>query len=82
MLVIWTWLGALLVIAGVVYMAMKAIWKGPMSGPNQTRPGLPRDTLEPPGRGGEIGVFALSRNWPGLVLMAVGGILLLTGVVV
>lgn len=82
MLVIWTWLGALLVIAGVVYMAMKAIWKGPMSGPTQTRPGLPRDTLEPPGRGGEIGVFALSRNWPGLVLMAVGGILLLTGVVV
>lgn len=80
MLVIW--LGALLVIAGVIHMAMRAIWKGPMSGPNRTRSGLPRDTLEPPGRGGEIGVFALSRNWPGLGLMVVGAILLLAGVVV
>ena len=79
MLVIW--LGALLVIAGVIYMAMRAIWKGPMSGPNQTRSGLSRDTLEPPGRGGEISVFALSRNWPGLMLMMVGAILLLAGVV-
>lgn len=80
MLVIW--LGALLVILGMIYMAMRAIWKGPMSEPNRTRPGLPRDTLEPRGRGAEIGVFALSRNWPGLMLMAMGAILLLAGVVV
>lgn len=74
------WLGALLVVAGVLYMTATAIWKGPMSALKRSRSGPASDTLEPPGR--DITVFALSRNWPGLALMVIGAILLLVGVFV
>jgi hypothetical protein len=69
------WLGALLVFAGVLFLVAKAIWKGPMSGPSGSRAG----TLEPPGSG--ISVFRLSRNWPGLALIALGALLLLAGAI-
>ena len=42
-------LGALLVLGGILYMARTAIWRGPLSGPDSSRP--VRDTLEPPRRG-------------------------------
>jgi hypothetical protein len=42
-------LGALLVFGGILYMARAAIWRGPLSGPDSSRP--VRDTLEPPRRG-------------------------------
>ena len=42
-------LGALLVLGGFLYMARTAIWRGPLSGPDSSRP--VRDTLEPPRRG-------------------------------
>jgi hypothetical protein len=42
-------LGALLVLGGILYMARAAIWRGPLSGPESSRP-VP-DTLEPPRRG-------------------------------
>lgn len=70
-------LGALLVIAGVIHLAAKAIWKGPLSRSTRSHPGAANDTLEPPGPG--ITVFGLSRNWPGLALILAGGILLLAG---
>jgi hypothetical protein len=70
------WLGALLFLAGILYMVATAIWKGPMS---RTPAGTTSPTLEPPGRG--IAVFGLARNWPGLALMALGGILLLAGAI-
>jgi hypothetical protein len=75
MLVIW--LGALLVLGGLLFMLAQPIWRGRLSEARRRRSSaVPRDTLEPrmPGVG-----FGLKENWPGLVFMALGGILLLVG---
>ena len=58
-------LGALLVLGGILYMARAAIWLGPLSGPDSSRP--VRDTLEPPRRG--VRFLGLGTNWPGILLM-------------
>ena len=73
MLVIW--LGALLVLGGLVFMMAQPIWRGRLSdATKRTSSGVPRDTLEPrrPGAG-----FTLKANWPGLVFIVLGSILLL-----
>jgi hypothetical protein len=79
MLVIW--LGALFVVVGLVFMMAQPIWRGRLSEARRRRTSsaVPRDTLEPhtleprrPGAG-----FSLRANWPGLVLIVLGGILLL-----
>jgi len=75
MLVIW--LGALLVIAGVLYLAAQAIWYGRMSDVAPSRPGSVGTTLEPPRRG--VRFLGIGSNWPGILLMAAGAVLLLTG---
>lgn len=69
--VVLVWLGALLVIAGVVYMAAQPLWRGRLS---DARPSSRADSLEPaaPARG-----FGLSSNWPGLALAGAGALLLL-----
>jgi hypothetical protein len=67
-------LGALLVLGGVLYTARSAIWRGPLSGPDSSRP--VRDTLEPPRHG--LRFLGLGTNWPGILLMAVGAGLLLS----
>ena len=79
MLVIW--LGALFVLGGLLFMMAQPIWRGRLSDAKRTSPGVPRDTLEPhtleprgPGAG-----FGLKENWPGLVFIVLGGILLLVG---
>jgi len=84
MLVIW--LGALLVLGGLVFLVAQPIWRGRLSeARRQKSSAVPRDaamkpaepmTLEPrrPGAG-----FGLKENWPGLVFMVLGGILLLVG---
>ena len=79
MLVIW--LGALFVIGGVLFMAAQPIWRGRLSDARRTSSAVPRHTVEPhtleprkPGAG-----FGLKANWPGLVLIVLGGILLLVG---
>src|SRR3979490_3619565 len=74
MLVIW--LSALFVLGGLVFMMAQPIWRGRLIYPKRTSSGVPRDTLEPrrPGAG-----FTLKANWPGLVLIVLGGILLLAG---
>src|SRR4029453_2679169 len=75
MLVIW--LGALLVLGGLLFMLAQPIWRGRLSEARRRRSSaVPRDTLEPrmPGAG-----FGLKENWPGLVFMVLGGILLLVG---
>ena len=86
MLVIW--LGALFVIGGVLFMAAQPIWRGRLSGARRSSSAVPAPktrrpsdtpephTLEPrrPGAG-----FGLKANWPGLVLIVLGGILLLVG---
>jgi hypothetical protein len=66
-------LGALLVLGGILYMARSAIWRGPLSGPESFRP--VRDTLEPPRR--SMRFLGLGTNWPGILLMAVGAVILL-----
>ena len=68
-------LGALLVLGGVLYMARSAIWRGSLSGPGSSRP--VRGTLEPPRRG--LGFLGFGPNWPGILLMALGAVLLVAG---
>jgi len=56
-------------------MMSQPIWRGRLSDASKrTSSGAPRDTLEPrrPGAG-----FTLKANWPSLLLIALGGILLL-----
>jgi hypothetical protein len=74
MLVIW--LGALLVISGVLFTAAQAVWRGRLSEPRPSSSAAPGATLEPrrPAAG-----FGLKANWPGFVLIALGAILLLVG---
>ena len=69
------WLGALLVIGGLVYMAGQAIWRGRLS-ERRPRVATADDTLEPRERGGG---FGLATNWPGFALIALGALLLLVG---
>jgi len=76
-------LGALLTVAGLVYMAGAALRRGRLSDPAPTAPGRPAPnlatpgpTLEPRRRG--LGFLGLSQNWPGLLMMAVGILLLLS----
>ena len=84
MLVIW--LGALFVLGGLLFMMAQPIWRGRLSEARRRKSSaVPRDaamkpaepmTLEPrrPGAG-----FGLKANWPGLVLIVLGGIILLAG---
>ena len=69
-------LGALFVVGGLVFMAAQPLWRGRLSDAKRTSSEKPCDTLEPrrPGAG-----FGMKANWPGLVLIVLGGILLLVG---
>jgi hypothetical protein len=67
--------GALLVLSGILYMARTAIWSGSLSRPRSSGP-VP-GTLEPSRRG--VRFLGLGANWPGILLMAIGAILLLSG---
>ncbi len=73
-------LGTLLVFGGVLYMVRAVIWRGSLGGSGSSRSGPVRDTLEPPRRG--LGFLGLGPNWPGLLLIAIGAILLLSGAVI
>ena len=68
-------LGALLVLGGLLYIVRATIWRGPLSGRDSSRP--VRDTLEPPRRG--LGFLGIGANWPGILLMAIGAVLLVSG---
>jgi hypothetical protein len=78
MLVIW--LGAFLVIAGVVLLAKAALDRGRLSGTTQGPTDIKDGTLEPQSR--SVRFLGLSGNWPGLALMAFGAVLLLFGATV
>ncbi len=73
MLVIW--IGALLVIGGMLYLASQAIWRGRLSGEGRSSVGS--RTLEPPRRG--VGFLGLGSNWPGVVAIVVGAAMVLLG---
>ena len=66
-------IGALLLLCGVVYMAGAAIYRGRMSDPH-SNPNGPR-TLEPRHRG--LGFLGVGANWPGLLMIVIGGLVLL-----
>ena len=68
-------LGALLVLGGVLYMVRAVIWRGSLSGADSGRP--VRGTLETRRRG--VGFLGLEANWPGILLMAIGAVLLMLG---
>jgi len=70
------WIGALMVIVGVLLMAAQPLWRGRLSGVRRTHSAEPSVTLEPeqPARG-----FSMRSNWPGLALVVVGAIFLLAG---
>ena len=68
-------LGALLVLGGILYMAHTASWRGPLSGRDSSRP--VRGTLEPPRR--SMRFLGVGTNWPGILLMAIGAVMLVSG---
>lgn len=69
-------LGALLVLVGLVYMAYQPLRRHRLSGGKRLPPDKPSNTLEPinPAEG-----FGIRAVWPGLALVALGSLLLLTG---
>jgi hypothetical protein len=66
-------IGALLVLTGIVVLAGPPIWLARASR-GRPPPTPARATLEPPKPGAG---FNLKENWPGLVLMASGAVILL-----
>jgi hypothetical protein len=69
------WIGALLMIAGVLYGAAQALWKGRLS---DTRPGDSTGSgvgLEPQQ---SLKTFSLKTHWPAFALILLGSILILT----
>ena len=79
-------IGALLTIGGVVYMADAVLRRGRLSDPTPAASDRPMPnlatsgpTLEPRRRG--LGFLGLSQNWPGLLMMGIGVILLLSVVI-
>jgi hypothetical protein len=67
-------IGALLILGGIVYMAGAAIYRGRMSDPH-VDPIEGDLTLEPRHRG--LRFLGFKANWPGLLLVAIGAIMLL-----
>ena len=71
------WLGAALVIGGVLFMAEQTLLGGRLSGRLRRSP-AEVGTLEPRERGGG---FGLKTQWPGAAMIAVGAVLLLAAAV-
>ncbi len=70
------WLGALLILVGVIVTAMPAILQGRFSRLRRLRTARSSSTLEPerPGKG-----LDPQTSWPGLAMIVLGAILLLVG---
>jgi hypothetical protein len=71
-------IGALLVIAGFLFMARTAIFGGDLSEPHAPAYDPGSVTLEPEQRG--LRSFGLRANWPGITMAVLGALLLLFGV--
>ena len=69
-------LGALLVLGGLVYLAAAALFRGRMSDPSANPDDAGKRTLEPRHRG--LGFLGWRANWPGVVMAALGALLLLS----
>jgi hypothetical protein len=70
-------IGALLVIAGFLWTAHTAIFRGELSEPHATAGEKGGVTLEPRQRG--LRFLGLRANWPALAMMVVGSLMLLLG---
>ena len=68
-------IGALLVLAGLVYMAAAAIYRGRLSDDRPNPTDTADRTLEPRHRG--LGFLGLKPNLAGLIMIAVGALLLI-----
>jgi hypothetical protein len=80
-------IGALLFVAGIVYMAGATLRRGRLSDPaaaqaasDRMMPATPGPTLEPERRG--LRFLGLATNWPGLLMLVVGAALLLSAAMV
>ncbi len=68
------WIGAALVIAGILVSTITTLRRGRLSQAEQPVTHEPRDTLEPQGKGRRL---SLKADLPGLAMIALGFILLL-----
>ena len=71
-----TVIGALLMIAGIVVIARAANERGRLSEPHHNPGDTAGRTLEPRRRG--VGFLGLGITWPGLLLAVLGGLMLLS----
>jgi hypothetical protein len=66
-------IGALFVVCGLLYMAATAVYRGRMSEPHSSNG--ESAGLEPRHRG--LRFLGLKANWPGLLVAAIGAVMLL-----
>ena len=71
------WLGAFLVVCGLICMVYETLRRGRLSGTQRPTPSVEDGTLEPRRHG--VGFLGLAGNWPGLALMGAGFLLMLLG---
>jgi uncharacterized membrane protein len=69
-----TWVGALLILCGVVLAASQVLWKGRLSDARKAGPAGADATLEPKGR---VRALNPKTHWPAVALVALGIILML-----
>lgn len=70
-------IGSILVILGLLYIFREALGRRRLSDPHRSEVTDTRPTLEPSGQG--VRFLGLGRNWPGVAMMAVGAVLLISG---
>jgi uncharacterized membrane protein len=69
------WIGALLIIGGIVLAAGQVLWKGRLSDPHRMgATGGTGATLEPRGR---VRALHPKHHWPSIALVALGIVLML-----
>ena len=68
------WIGAFLIIAGIVLAAGQVLWRGRLSDPHRMGSTGSSATLEPQGR---VRPFHPKHHWPSIALVALGVILML-----
>jgi len=69
------WIGALLIIGGVLYGAGQVLWRGRLSDAGSNRSTGKRTSLEPQQSPRS---FSFRTHWPAFALILLGGILILT----